>query len=1114
MRRRTHLALAAAALALALATPSSAAAAPSAAWKLALTPMPSNFAPGADAQYLLVATNVGGAPTVGPFEVSADLPGGIAATEAAAGNQDPLAKKSPECKIEAAGQLVKCTTAGGAEEALGPSQAVRVTIGVHVSAASGALEAQAAVLGGAAGQGATAAAITPIGTEAVPFGFFEGLTAPANRDEGSPALLAGSHPYQMTVGLGFPTKRQGNELVGTEHPHDLRVDLPRGLLGDPAATSALCTEAELTSENCPEGTQVGIVSVTTELTPGVSGIAVDALYNMVAPPGSVAALGFNAANVGIFVHLLAHVRTGEDYGAYATSDDILALGDHPIFNVQAQIWGDPSGKAHDRIRGACRSGGARINPATKEPEPCLVKNQETPFLTMPGDCPGKPLLFKALAESWEHPAVPHESSYEGADLQGAPTSIEDCGALEYEPTIEARPSTSVTDSPAGLDFDLHQPQQGPEADPLAAPATANVKDTTVSFPAGLAVNPAQASGLEACEESRIGFEGEGPEGELRFSGAPQSCPAAAKIATVSAASPLLAQYDEATHEPKRDPETGRAIPRPLSGSVYLAKPFANPFGSLIAAYFSIEDEKTGIVAKLAGEGQLDPATGRLTVRVPQSPELPIEDVHVSVFGGDRGAFVSPPTCTEAQTATDLVPWSWSSTEGQIAHPDDAFTPTSEPGGGPCPTSEAQMPNAPSFKAGTISPQAGKYSPLLFHLAREDGSQRFAKVQATLPAGLTAKLAGVAQCSEAEIAKARSREVPNRGAAEIADPSCPAASQIGSVDVAAGAGPNPFHATGEVYLAGPHKDAPLSAAIIAPAVAGPFDLGTVVTRVALYLDPETARVRAVSDPVPQLIDGVPLDLRQVSMQVDRPSFSLNPTSCDEESFAGELTSALGSIAALSERFQAGGCKSLPYKPKLSTRLFGPTHRGGHPSLRAIFTAKPGEANTARISFALPRSEFIDQAHFRTICTRVQFAAKACPAGSVYGHIKAITPLLDSPLEGPVYLRSSSHELPDLVAALHGPPSEPVEIDLDGRVDSVNGGVRTIFAAVPDAPVTKATVTMQGAKKGLFQNSTNLCAAPHRATLKLDGQNGKAHDTQPLLKVSCPKAKKSKGPRHGG
>jgi hypothetical protein len=421
-----------------------------------------------------------------------------------------------------------------------------------------------------------------------------------------------------------------------------------------------------------------------------------------------------------------------------------------------------------------------------------------------------------------------------------------------------------------------------------------------------------------------------------------------------------------------------------------------------------------------------------------------------------------------------------------------------------------MPNAPKLSAGTLNPAAGAYSPLIFKLSREDGTQRLAKIETTLPSGLSAKLAGVAQCSEAEIAKAKAREHPDQGALEQADPSCPAASEVGVVNAGAGAGPNPFYTQGHAYLAGPYKGAPLSLVAIAPAVAGPFDLGTVVIRSALYLDPTTAQVRVVSDPLPTILDGVPIDLRSVAVRAVRPNFSLNPTSCAEKSFGGSATSTLGQATPISERFQVGGCKSLAYKPKIHARLFGPIHRGGHPRFRAIFEAKAGEANTARVAFALPRSEFIDQSHFRTICTRVQFAANQCPPGSIYGHVKAKSPLLGYTLEGPIYLRSSSHELPDVVAALRGPPSQPIEIDLDGRVDSVHGGIRTTIETVPDAPVTKAIITLQGAKKGLFQNSTNICKGNYRATANLTAQSGKAITLRPQMKADCPKGK-GKGPK---
>jgi hypothetical protein len=396
----------------------------------------------------------------------------------------------------------------------------------------------------------------------------------------------------------------------------------------------------------------------------------------------------------------------------------------------------------------------------------------------------------------------------------------------------------------------------------------------------------------------------------------------------------------------------------------------------------------------------------------------------------------------------------------------------------------------------VAPLAGAFTPFVLHLKREDGSQRFAAVDTELPPGLAAKLAGVPYCPNAALAAAAGKN----GADEIASPSCPSASQVGSVDVGAGAGSQPLHVSGKAYLAGPYKGAPLSLAIVTPAVAGPYDLGTVVVRTALNVNPETAQVTAKSDPIPAILQGIPLDIRSVALRMDRPDFTLNPTSCEPMSVAGTALSTLGQAAPLSNRFQVGGCGDLGFKPKLSLHLFGRTRRGGDPKLKAVLTM-PGskQTNIARTTVALPHSEFLDQNHIKTVCTRVQYAAKACPEGSIYGFARAFSPLLDQPLQGPVYLRSSSHQLPDLVASLDG----QIHIDLDGRIDSVNGGIRTTFEAVPDAPVSKFILTMQGGKKGLLQNSTNICVGQHLVTAKFAAHNGMLKTNHPALKPSCGK-----------
>jgi Divergent InlB B-repeat domain len=1267
MRRGTALLTAALCLCAAALLPAGAQAAAKPAWTVALTPLPANFAPGVKSEYLVLATNVGAAPTSGPESVLEITmpPSGVSILGAEVSNSTPGAGGS-SCTTLA--QTVTCKTAS----AVGSGRYLVAKVLLEADGSTATIQSTAKISGGEGGE-AEATSLAPVQVEPVAFEFLPGFASPVTEEDGSPDTLAGSHPYQQSTSFAFPVAHLGEKVTNAGHPRDISVELPRGLVGSPAASKVLCTEVQLVVEKCPDESQVGVIDVTTLVAEaGHIGVSSTALYNMVPPPGSPAELATNVAGAGLFAHVQVNVRSDGDYGVEAVTHDVLAYGQQPIFSVQAQVWGDPSSAAHERIRGKC----IFLNTT------CPVPARKPALLTMPSDCPGSPLPFEARADSWEEPNPPateREAHYESADLAGNPVSVKGCGSLPFEPTIQARPTTNVSDSPSGLDFDLHQAQEEVEGRSPAA-----LRDAAITFPPGMVVNPSQANGLGACSETQIGFLKE-EAGQLRFSKEPQSCPDAAKLGTVEVTSPALVARNE-KHEVETDIEENVKAPTPalsvfkagtgsgsvtsspagiacgetcaaefetgevvtltpaaatgseftgwsgacsgtgacqvtmgearsvtasfaleegtpppsqfqltvftigtgsgsvtsspagiacgetcaaefeagevvtltpaaapgseftgwsgacsgtgacqvtmsetgsvgagfekdieenpvlevLHGSIYIAKPFANPLHSLVATYLAVEDQRLGIVAKLAGEARLDPSTGQVTAVFTENPELPFEDVSVHLFGGARGAFITPPACGHFSTTSDLTPWS--APEGKDRFPDSSFATSVAPGGGACPGAEAQLSNAPKLVAGTTPPSAGKYAPLIFKLSREDGTQRLGKIEAALPAGLSAKLAGVGICSEAQIAKARSREVPEEGALEGSDPSCPAASQIGIVNAAAGAGPTPYYTQGHAYLAGPYKGAPLSIVAIAPAVAGPFDLGAVVVRSALYIDPETARARVVSDPLPRILQGVPIDLRSVAVRAERPDFSLNPTSCAPESFAGQALSTLGQPASLFEPFQVGGCSSLPYKPKLTTKLFGPIHRGGHPRLRSVFVARAGDANTARISFALPHSEFIDQAHFRTICTRVQFAANQCPAGAVYGHITATSPLVDYALEGPIYLRSSSHKLPDVVAVLKGPPYQPIEVDLDGRVDSVNGGIRTTFETVPDQPVSRAVVTLQGGRKGLFQNSTDICKGAHRATLKLLAQNGKVADSRPKILAQCGKAKKKKGGAH--
>ncbi|HEX4306383.1 MAG TPA: hypothetical protein VHZ54_10120, partial [Solirubrobacterales bacterium] len=456
-------------------------------------------------------------------------------------------------------------------------------------------------------------------------------------------------------------------------------------------------------------------------------------------------------------------------------------------------------------------------------------------------------------------------------------------------------------------------------------------------------------------------------------------------------------------------------------------------------------------------------------------------------------FATSEVCGDFPTEGEWTPWS-APESGPPAQTTASFSVSSN-----CASSPGARPFSPSFEAGTTGGNAGGYNPLVIHVNRKDGEQELTSLDFTLPKGLIGKLAGIPYCSDAQIAEAEHKT----GKGEQASASCPGASQIGTVDTAAGVGSEPFHVGGKLYLAGPYKGAPVSSVVVTPAVAGPLDLGDVVVRAPLYIDHESTQLTAKSDPIPTILRGIPLKVRSVAIDVDRPGFILNPTNCSPMTASASLGGGSGATASPTTKFAVEGCKNLAFAPKLKIQLKGKTKRAGNPALTAILTQPAGQANIGFVSVALPHSEFLEQGHIRTNCTRVQFAAEQCPKGSIYGHAEAITPLLDQPLTGPVYLRSSSHRLPDLVAVLKGPPSQPIEVDLDGRIDSFKGGIRTTFETVPDAPVSKFVLRMQGGKKSLLVNSTNICKGTHKATAEFTGQNGSAYEAAPAVSAQCGK-----------
>jgi hypothetical protein len=564
--------------------------------------------------------------------------------------------------------------------------------------------------------------------------------------------------------------------------------------------------------------------------------------------------------------------------------------------------------------------------------------------------------------------------------------------------------------------------------------------------------------------SRIVTETVQQGGEIRFTGEKAQCPESSKVATGEIRTPVLKE--------------------PLRADFYLAKQSDNPFDSLFAGYLVAEG--AGALVKVPARIDVDPNTGQVTTTFANNPQTPFEDLELHFKGGNRALLTTPDACGTYSSSYELTPWSGNPPLKSTSE----FTLDQNCGA---------KPFNPGFKAGSETALAGSFTTFATQVTNDAGAPDLRSISVELPEGLSAQLAGVGTCPDEAL-----EEIPTEtgtGAAQIAHPSCPANSQIGVVQAGTGSGSPFFVRTGKVYLSGPYKGAPLSLAAITPAVAGPFDLGNVLVRVPVSLDRRTARAHAVSDPIPTMLSGIPLDVRDIRVLLDRQGFALNPTDCDPEQATGTITAANGATANVSDRFQVGECAALGFKPKLSLKLKGGTKRGSHPALTAVFRPRPGDANTSYVQVALPKSEFLDQSHIGTVCTRVQFDAQACPAASIYGKVSATTPLLGSPLTGNVYLRSSNNKLPDLVMDLHGPPSLPIHLEADGRIDSIKGGIRTTFEFVPDAPITRVVLQMQGAGKGLLQNSRNICASTFKAQASFAAHNGRVLEAQPPLVARC-------------
>jgi hypothetical protein len=1066
---RAAVCCAGAAVALSGASAGAASAAPAPAWVIRSVALPTNFTSAATAtceserrcdSYRVTATNVGAGPSSGTLVIDDSLPAGVALVE----RQTEVLETHEHLSCSEEPSALQCSFEGSVP----PGGTIAITLVVTVTAGAASQVTNHAELEEVAGGGAPAAVTAPPATVAneingaAPAFGVQGFGVEALDQLGAPSSQAGAHPQALTTVIDYTTDL---DLTGeffyslhpVQEPKATIVDLPLGFVGDPSAAQQ-CPESVVYGStfgrSCPADSQVGTVAVDKAGQPSLV-----KLYEVTPEPGYPAMFGFEFNETVV----LLRARVLPSPSGYMLS---IAVPDIPraeaihVTGVALTFFGAP---------GEADGGGAF--PAA------LFSN--------PGRCGSQPLNARLEMDSWQRP-----EQWVVSETAMYPGGLSGCNALQFEPTLAVTPETAQADTPAGYEVALRVPQ---EPDVMSDLATPDLRDAAVTLPAGVALSPGAADGLAGCPAT--GAEGiniasgwmptgeqpldpADPEAiEIAADGLPHvargKCPAASQIGTLEIATPLLREK--------------------LEGHVYVAQPECEPCseadareGRMLGLY--LEAVGSGIVIKLKGDVTVDPATGQLTAHFAENPQLPFSELKLRLEGGARAPLANPQTCGEAATTSTLTPWS-APESGPPATPFSAFAV------GGC-TGE---PLHPGFLAQSELALAGAYTPFTLTFSRRDGEQDLGAIAVTLPPGLLGRIAGVPLCGE-----------PQAQAG-----TCPAASQIGTATIAAGAGSHPFWLSGSVYLTGPYAGRPFGLSVVVPERAGPFDLGEQVVRSAIAIDPRTAQLTVASDPLPQIKDGVPFRLKTVNVTVDRPQFIFNPTDCAalrvNAAIRGEHPLGSGEppkSATVSSAFAAAGCKGLPFEPSFTASTRARTSRLGGASLTVKIKQKPGEANIAAVDLQLPRVLPSRLSTLRKACAEAQFASNpaGCPAESVIGTARAVTPVLQAPLTGPAYLVShGGAAFPDVEYVLQAHErGGDVEIVLDGQTQIKNGITSSHFDTVPDAPIDSFETTLPEGPHSVFTTLkpgvTKLCASKLAMPTTLVGQNGGRFEQSTKIAVS--------------
>jgi hypothetical protein len=940
---------------------------------------------------------------------------------------------------------------------------------------------------------------------------------------------AGGHPWALTTTFVFKSETaiHNKAIVPTRDPKDVVVDLPPGLLGDPNPLAFLrCPLTTiLAGIRCPTDTQLGVARIRHF---GGTKESLAPVVNVTPELGQSAEFGVETtANLTFLV--TAHlVRTAAGYGITVVSNEIPL---NELLEVELTFWGVPADPSHDPMRGLlCTGVGVGLDKCEYEDGQAAGESSSlppAPFLTMPTDCSSGLMVASMLADSWEEPVQYEDGRIVKGEYVKATATLPGamgCNLVQFiaGTEIKVQPDTQLADEPVGLGVSLVTPQVEEPAR-LAAP---QLRETRVTLPEGMSVSPGVVDGIQACEatgpegidiptglnakgeELQPGELGEGEEiglnGEPQL--APGHCPAKSTVGEAEAITPLLSE--------------------PVKGHVYLAKPGCGGVGehpcteqdaldgNLYRLYLEIGGKGVladeGIVFKVPFDVEANPATGQLTTVVQNIMQAPVSEVKVKLNGGIRASLANPAVCGPAVTVADFTPWSAPITREGLSMagtPDALSSSEFKVTGCSSPT-----PFSPGFVAGTVTPNAGKFSSFTMNLSRQDREQYVKGIQMHTPPGLLAMLSSVPLCPEAQ----------------ANDPSaygeCPSSSKIGTTRVASGAGSHPFEIEGNVYLTGPHNGAPFGLSIVTHAVAGPFNLGLVVVRARIDIDPENSTATITTDEtgpyaVPQIIFGVPLRLQRVTVNIDRPGFMFNPTNCASQQITAKISGNQNAVASVSSPFAVGGCKSLAFKPKFTVSTSGHTSRANGASLDAKLSfpknALGSQANIARVKVSLPKQLPSQLKTLQKACLAATFDSNpaACPKESVVGIAKASTPLLPVGLSGPVYFVSHGGEkFPSLIVVLQG---DGVRVDLTGTTFISKAGITSsTFETVPDVPVNTFELYLPQGKFPALAANGNLCKSASKLKMPTEfvAQNGAVVKQNTQIKVTgCMRPKKAKSGR---